>query len=254
LFPFSVFFFQTNEPYEMVEGPGTTRNGTKLQCAVGKVISSATVPGNVCGADLIGCRVLEVFTIGKELFIAVGKTPIRQHVSRDSGKLSPLKRTGDSSSVVQQDNVIDLTEDDDGNANGWNSHVYEPLAASQRIHRATDYVNDDLLDNYAEKNAIRLHFSMNGSVIVLQSGNRPKIPPLRQQEEYMLRLELMDDEPLTKKASNTTESNTLILRNQDAQTSKILSFFAKSRNKGHYRMSHGTVPDHHQHRQQIVMR
>ena len=40
---------------------------------------------------------------------------------------------------------------------------------------------------------------MNGSVIVLRSGNWPKIPPLRRQEEYTLRLELMDDEPLTKK-------------------------------------------------------
>ena len=85
------------------------------------------------------------------------------------------------------------------------------------FNRATDYVIDDLLDNYAETNAIRLHFSMNGSVIVSRGGNRPKIPPLR-------RLELMDDEPLTKKASNATESNTLIHWNQDAQTSKILSF------------------------------
>ena len=74
---------------------------------------------------------------------------------------------------------------------------------------------------------MRLHFSMNGSVIVSRGGNRPKIPPLRRQEEYTLRLELMDDEPLTKKAFNATESNTLIHRNQEAQTSKILSFFPR---------------------------
>ena len=91
--------------------------------------SSVTVPKNVCCTDLIECCILGVFTIGKKLFIAIGKTPICQHKSQDSRKLSCLKRTGDSSSVVQQDNVIDLAENDDGNANGWNIHVYELLAA-----------------------------------------------------------------------------------------------------------------------------
>ena len=54
----------------MVEGPGATRNGRKAQALIGKVVvSSSAPPNNRCHTPLIGCKVQEAFTVGKELFL-----------------------------------------------------------------------------------------------------------------------------------------------------------------------------------------
>ena len=66
----------------MVEGPGTTRNGRKVQVAIGKRVVSAptnhtvststppppTLPSNFVG-ELANHNLLEAFSIGKELFL-----------------------------------------------------------------------------------------------------------------------------------------------------------------------------------------
>jgi len=54
----------------MVEGPDATRNGRKAQAIIGKVVASSSAPpNNRCHTPLIGCKVIEAFTVGKELFL-----------------------------------------------------------------------------------------------------------------------------------------------------------------------------------------
>jgi len=116
------------------------------------------------------------------------------------------------------------------------------------------YVNDGLLYNYAETNAMRLHFGMNGSVIVSRGGNLPKILPWRRQEEYTLRLELVSDEPRNKKHPTQRKASRSYINVKRRKHLKYCHFISESRNKRHHRMSHGVVPDHHHRRQQILMR
>ena len=74
----------------MVEGPGATRNGRKLQIAVGKTLvtgaestgvesdasslSQRTQPDRVAD-ELAGRTLEEAFTVGKELFLVFATTP-----------------------------------------------------------------------------------------------------------------------------------------------------------------------------------
>ncbi|KAL9183553.1 hypothetical protein ACHAXT_004409 [Thalassiosira profunda] len=58
----------------MVEGPGCTRNGTKVQAAVGKKATSDVAPASPAlppqlAGSLAGLTLAEAFTVGKELFL-----------------------------------------------------------------------------------------------------------------------------------------------------------------------------------------
>ena len=53
----------------MVEGPGATRNGRKAQVLIGKVVSSSAPLDNPLHAPLQGCKLIEAFTVGKEMFL-----------------------------------------------------------------------------------------------------------------------------------------------------------------------------------------
>jgi len=60
----------------MVEGPGATRNGRKVQAAVGCTVGAVTLPSscdvsksNALQDSLIGCILCEAFSVGKEVFL-----------------------------------------------------------------------------------------------------------------------------------------------------------------------------------------
>lgn len=53
----------------MVEGPGATRNGRKAQVLIGKVVSSFAPLDNPRHTPLVGCTLIEAFSVGKEIFL-----------------------------------------------------------------------------------------------------------------------------------------------------------------------------------------
>eukprot|EP00957_Ditylum_brightwellii_P031216 2366122-Ditylum_brightwellii.AAC.1 len=68
----------------MVEGPGTTRNGRKVQRAVGRYLVHADLPpptttknrnDDALATSLIGRELIDAFSIGKELFLIFSKIP-----------------------------------------------------------------------------------------------------------------------------------------------------------------------------------
>jgi len=217
----------------MVEGPGATRNGDKLQCAVGKVISKAAIHGKTSDfkAQLMGSFIIDVFTLGKELFIIIGKRNNNNMDNNEKGEddvallpspssSQPLNSNnnsfvsfstlGNGSDVQQESNgVIDLTEDSNSNDDdvGLGSHVYEPLTAQQIAAGRSRKEVDHKRNVFVEQKAIRLHFGMNGSVIVSRGGKETSIPPWRRREEYNLRLELINEEDYDSPTSTIHKKN-----------------------------------------------
>lgn len=91
----------------MVEGPGATRNGRKAQAIVGKVVSSSAPPSNRCHTPLVGCKVIEAFTIGKELFLiftdSFTETAMRLHFGMNgSFRTTRVARCNNHDQLQQQ--------------------------------------------------------------------------------------------------------------------------------------------------------
>lgn len=95
--PISTSILQAPFPVSsaMVEGPGATKNGRKVQTAVGKVLcapvdldsgNKPTIPS--VAQELVGYTLIEAFTVGKELFLifseSVGRDGLPNQESRES--------------------------------------------------------------------------------------------------------------------------------------------------------------------------
>ncbi len=58
----------------MVEGPGATRNGRKVQAAVGMMLQKASIKST--SMELTGRRLESAFSVGKEVFLVLGRREI----------------------------------------------------------------------------------------------------------------------------------------------------------------------------------
>ena len=140
----------------MVEGPGATRNGKKVQPAVGKsVINTDMEPMFLLGSSnpvescqlytnkLRGSILNEAFTIGKELFLIF---------SIDKSTFS----THETSLVVTFDESSEIGRNDVRN----------------------------------ENIALRIHFGMNGTLMISKNGREPSVPKWRKPETPTMRITL----------------------------------------------------------------
>ena len=64
---------------EMVEGPGCTRNGVKARAAIGLWVISASIPSK-SSPILEGRQLIDVLTVGKELFLIFSKRSEEQRI------------------------------------------------------------------------------------------------------------------------------------------------------------------------------
>ena len=131
----------------MVEGPGATRNGRKVQRAVGRIVLAASSPargeeGRVVGASdlLVGRRLDEAFTVGKELFLIFSvAAPLRRRDGEEVGEGGGRSPEGRS---------------------GWGGRGGSDVG------------------NWGDREiAVRLHFGMSGCLYVASGGGTPRSVP-----------------------------------------------------------------------------
>ena len=101
----------------MVEGPGATRNGRKLQPLVGLVLNeisfqqphmNGSASTNITNKRLQG-RCLEcAFSVGKEVFLVLGPTlcPIRHETEKENTISNATEQTGESSESTNKSTAL----------------------------------------------------------------------------------------------------------------------------------------------------
>ena len=136
----------------MVEGPGATRNGRKIQVAVGCVVNSIDLPDESKRQSLqplLRCGLVEAFTIGKELLLIFSTLDAHRPRNDNDDTVTSAAAAASSTSKENYDDV--------GNGNG-------------------------------EEVALRLHFGMNGC---LYCGKKIDVPPWKQDKEASIRIVLV---------------------------------------------------------------
>mmetsp|Transcript_6068 Transcript_6068/g.9932 ORF Transcript_6068/g.9932 Transcript_6068/m.9932 type:complete len:426 (+) Transcript_6068:137-1414(+) len=149
----------------MVEGPGATRNGRKAQVLIGKVVSSSAPLLNPCHAPLVGCTLIEAFTVGKEMFLifndteddndASSDTAIRLHFGMNGSfrtrKVANLEQQPPSSSTPHwKQNDLKLYFENGINsgsytvAEAWDTTVNYPVSASSARDKFTNLSSRDV--------------------------------------------------------------------------------------------------------------
>lgn len=202
---------------EMVEGPGATRNGRKAEVLIGKVISSSAPLDNPCHAPLVGCTLIEAFSVGKEMFLiftdsedASSETAMRLHFGMNGSfrtrKVGNLDQQQEPSSTPnwKQNDLRLYFENNNGDNNNylvaeaWDTTVNYPVSASSAKDKFTNLSSRDVcsvLFNAQEvftslrQLGIRLNISdalLNqeifpgvGNIIKIESLHRSKIDPRR---------------------------------------------------------------------------
>ena len=155
----------------MVEGPGATRNGRKAQVLIQKTVSrSAPLPllNPSCLAPLVGCALIEAFTVGKEMFLIFNDNTgddddafdsthcIRLHFGMNGSfrtrKVANLEQQLPSLSTPHwKKNDLRLYFEDDGNNSGsytvaeaWDSTVNYPVSVSSARDKFTKLSSRDV--------------------------------------------------------------------------------------------------------------
>lgn len=149
----------------MVEGPGATRNGRKAQVLIDKVVSASVPISNPCHTlSLVGCTLIEAFSVGKEMFLIFNdsdeddtlssETAMRLHFGMNGSfrtrrvRIANLEQQQPSSSTPSwKQNDLRLYFENGNNNNdthhytiaeAWDTTVNYPVSASSARKKFTN--------------------------------------------------------------------------------------------------------------------
>ena len=175
----------------MVEGPGATRNGRKAQVLIGKVVSSSAPLYNPCHAPLVGCTLIEAFSVGKEMFLifnddteedaSSSDTAMRLHFGMNGSfrtrKVANLEQQPPPSSTPHwKQNDLRLYFEDGNNpgnytvAEAWDTTVNYPVSASSARDKFTNSSSRDVCSVLFNAQNVFTSLRQSGSRLIISDA------------------------------------------------------------------------------------